>query len=251
MTRILLATVLIALAGVGIWSIAAQPTGEYRLASFSTTLDGRTPGQIHNARLAIEKLDGVVIVARGSFSFNKTVGTWSRYEGYRKAPVSYAGQLIRAWGGGVCQTSSTLYNTALLSGMKITERHRHHFAPAYVPPGRDAAVAFSNIDLAFENPFDFPITMRARCDGKRLTIEFFGKEPIAEKYEIVQRDMQIRYPQLVQLAGKKLNGGVLHPGKPGFTVNTYRITKIDGMQKTELLSIDNYPAANRIVISGK
>lgn len=249
--RICLALVLFAVGGIGIWALAAQPATEYKLSSFSTTLDGRTPGQIHNASLAIERLDGVVIPSHSTFSFNKTVGTWSRYEGYRKAPVSYAGQLIRAWGGGVCQTSSTLYNAALLSGMKIIERHRHHFAPAYVQPGRDAAVAFSNIDLAFENPYDSPVIIRAKSDGKRLTIEFFGTKPLTKEFEIVQRGMQIQEPKLVKVSGEKLNGGLLHPGKPGFTVNTYRVTKVGKIETIEFLSADDYPAANRIVVSGR
>src|SRR5207302_1442552 len=81
----------------------------------------RTKAQKRNAILALKKLDGAVIAPGETFSFNTRVGTWSRDQGYRRAPVSYNGTLIASWGGGVCQTSTTLYNAALLAGMKIID----------------------------------------------------------------------------------------------------------------------------------
>ena len=80
------------------------------MAGFATSLQERTASQQHNARRAAASINGQVIQPGGEFSFNKTVKSWSMDRGYVKAPVSYDGDLIREYGGGVCQTSTTLYN---------------------------------------------------------------------------------------------------------------------------------------------
>ena len=153
----------------------AQSTPKERvLASFSTSLKGRTRGQKHNARLAARSLDNRVIPPQGVFSFNQTVRSWSVDGGYSKALVSYDGELVRAYGGGVCQTSTTLYNVALLAGLPILERHPHVFVPGYIAPGRDAAVAYPGIDLRFQNSNPYPLHIRARVRGDRLEISILG-----------------------------------------------------------------------------
>ena len=150
--------------------IGASPAREVELAGYATSLRGRTGSQRINARKAAKALDGRIIAPGAIFSFNKVVKSWSFDQGYLKAPVSYDGERSRAYGGGVCQTSTTLYNAALLANLPIIERHTHVFAPHYVPPGRDAAVAQLTIDLRFRNPYAWPIRIRAIANGDTLDI---------------------------------------------------------------------------------
>jgi vancomycin resistance protein VanW len=207
-------------------------------------------GQRANAQLSLEKLDGAVIEPMETFSFNKRVGTWSRDAGYRKAPVSFNGQLVWTWGGGVCQTSSTLYNAALLAGLPIVERHKHRFAPGYLPPGRDAAVAYSNIDLAFRNPYPWPIRIRARVENERVVCEIWGKAPLEDAISIRQELRGLREPMVLEQRGRGRFGVVMNPGKPGYSVSTYRVVRRGSSELVELLSRDEYPAMNRVVRSG-
>jgi vancomycin resistance protein YoaR len=206
-------------------------------------LTGRNRSQRHNALLAIHHLSGDVVGPGEVFSFNARVGTCSRDAGYRKAPVSYNGQLIDSWGGGVCQVSTTLYNAALLAGMEIVERNRHRFAPGYVLPGRDAAVAFDDVDLRFRNPYSVPVRIEAAIQGDRLTATIYGEVRMKTRPQIVQDVRQIRDPMTFQLYGTGRAGRVRNSGKIGCEVVTYRVT---GKRK-ELISTDDYPAMNRIV----
>jgi vancomycin resistance protein VanW len=233
----------IALASVaGSTALLSRSTTTVQLLStFSTSFDGRLKDQVHNATLAAKKLNGTLVRPGETLSFNKTVGTWSRDQGYRKAPVSFSGTLVDSWGGGVCQTSSTLYNAALLAGFDVVERHHHQFAPNYVPPGRDAAVAYPSIDLKVRNPYPYPVRVRARAESGRLTIEFLGRGP-APKVAVVQRVRQVREPGLFVL-GKGTFARVRNPGKTGFQVEVYRLA---GGER-ELLSSDSYPAMSRVV----
>lgn len=173
--------IVVILAGVAVlcWPASA----EYELANFTTSLTGRTRGQRINARKAAQALHGVMIEPGQTFSFNKTVGSWTADRGYVKAPVSYDGELMVDWGGGVCQTSTTLYNAALLAGLEVVQRHRHDWAPQYVSPGRDAAVAQMDIDLQLRNPYSWPVEICTdKTDNQRLAVQILGRSrgPMAE-----------------------------------------------------------------------
>src|SRR5687767_11452496 len=131
-------SVLLFCGAFGFLRLLGAPNPQIEMAGYATSLLGRTSGQRHNARLAAEAINGKAIAPGEVFSFNRAVKSWSVDQGYVKAPVSFDGELVRAFGGGVCQTSSTLYNAALLAGLPIIERHPHVFRPQYIAPGRDA-----------------------------------------------------------------------------------------------------------------
>jgi len=143
-------------------------SGAQTLAAYATDLSQRTPHQRFNARRAAAAIDGVKVAPGQIFSFNRRVRGWSADQGFLKAPVSYDGVLVDDYGGGVCETSTTVYNAALRAGLPILERHAHTFAPGYAPPGRDAAVAYAGVDLRFRNPYPWPLTLRVRPEGHRL-----------------------------------------------------------------------------------
>lgn len=169
---IILGTVLL----VGLTVVCGQPTSpDVVLSSYATDLVGRTPNQRFNAVRSAGAVNGAVIAPRGIFAFNRRVGTWSADRGYRRAPVSYDGVLVDEYGGGVCQTSTTLYNAALLAGLPVLERHAHTFSPGYAPPGRDAAVAYANVNLIFRNPFSWPLKIEMRREGSRLVARIKGQ----------------------------------------------------------------------------
>jgi len=213
------------------------------VVSYATSLEGRTFSQRHNARMAARALDGAVVGPGEAFSFNRRVGSLSRDRGYRKAPVSFNGQLIDDWGGGVCQTSTTLYNAALLSGMKILERNHHHFCPSYVPPGRDAAVAYPSIDLRFKNPYAFPIRVHAAVDEEKIEVAFYANAPLPAKPEVVAEVERSETPATFYLGDPSNRARVRNSGRAGYDVTVYRIT---GNRK-EIVSTDEYPVMNRVI----
>ncbi len=216
---------------------------EATVGAYSTSLQGRTRSQRHNAHLALARLVGATIPPGAVFSFNRRVGSFSRDRGFRKAPVSYNGQLIDDWGGGVCQASTTLYNAALLANLPILERNRHRFAPSYVPPGRDAAVAFSGVDLRFRNPYPYPLRIVGHIQGDRLQIALLGAHPPKTRPEVVSQVTEVQSPETYTLGGQTGRKRVRNTGKPGFEVSVVRIVG----PRRETLSHDAYPAMNKVV----
>ena len=72
-------------------------------------------------------------------------------KGYKEGTAYVGGKVVPDVGGGICQVSSTLYNTALLANLEITERSNHLFETSYVSPSRDATVYWGSIDFKFKN----------------------------------------------------------------------------------------------------
>jgi len=244
---------LLAAGGALFARLATAPPPQVELAGYATSLKGRTISQRHNARLAAQALDGYVLAPGAVFSFNKVVRSWSLDQGYVKAPVSFDGELVRAYGGGVCQTSSTLYNAVLLAGLPIVERHPHVFAPTYIAPGRDAAVAQYVIDLRFRNPYSWPIRLRATARGDRLEVRLFGKERSEEQVQITQETLSTTPParltRVIQRPGAAAGRTCLRsPGAIGARVVTYRVFSAGGRElRRERLSDDTYPAMNQVI----
>lgn len=243
--------VLLLAGGALVASLATAPPAQQTLSAFSTSLKGRSLNQRRNALLAARSIDGRLIAPHAVFSFNQTVRSWSVDQGYVKALVSYDGELVRAYGGGVCQTSTTLYNAALLAGLPILERHPHVFVPHYIVPGRDAAVAFPGIDLRFRNSNPWPIRIHAIVRGDRLEVSLTGAKAPAQKVAIKTEMLSVSTPlHLTRILARK--GGdasarrsyIHSAGTAGYRVVTLRVFSSG---RRESLSDDTYAAMNRIV----
>jgi len=229
------------------------PSREGVMGSFVTSLQGRTQGQRINAERAAKALDGVVIAPGHTLSFNKTVGSWTPDRGYVLAPVSYDGELIVDWGGGVCQTSTALYNAALVAGLEVVERHRHNGAPSYVPPGRDAAVAQYTIDLRLRNPFPESVRLKAVIRGESIGFEIIGRDagPVAEvdcaPSATVEPVAVVKYDDRLAPGQRRL---ITH-GRPGMRVAVHRSFLLgERAGERELVSHDTYPAMNQVIAVG-
>jgi len=234
---------------MGVWA-AAIPGAEREIGCYATTLRGRTQSQIFNVRLATGKITDTVVQPGQTFSFLKTVGPWTADMGYEKAPVSYDGELVRSWGGGVCQVSTTLYNAVLLAGLEIVERHNHHWPARYAPLGRDAAVAYHDIDLKFKNNLPAPIRITGEIRGENLVFRVLSSCRPGCEVRIESETRSISPPNEV-IQDRTSDGSgrwkLINRGHPGFYVATYRRFIYPDGSRRQLLAEDWYPAMNRIV----
>jgi vancomycin resistance protein YoaR len=216
------------------------------ISAFSTDISPSLPNRLHNIKLAAHALDGTLIEPDKEFSFNSVVGPSGASEGYKSAPVIVAGELVEGIGGGVCQVSSTLYNAILLADVSITERRNHSLLVGYVHPGLDATISHGWIDLRFLNDRDHGVWIRAFVSGNRLTIKIYGAPIPGQEVKVVTTDTEriaqgVNYTNTADLpAGVKEK---VKDGQPGYRVNVWRISYIDGEEiRRELLSRDTYKA---------
>lgn len=114
-----------------------------------------------------------------SLDFNNQIGPYKRTNGYFAAPVLIDGGSQLGYGGGTCQSSSTLYNTIRqLAGVTVLKRRPHGPGCAkYLPMHQDAAVGNAQLNLIIRNDYDFALRMEAFSKGEgSICIQIFREE---------------------------------------------------------------------------
>ncbi len=142
----------------------------------------------HNIRITCEKIDGMVLQPGESFSFNDEVGQRTAEAGYEMAGTIVNGQYQDDFGGGICQVSSMIYQSALKSELEIVERHWHSWPSSYVDPGTDATVDWGGTDFVFKNDSGYPIAIHAAYnnDEKVVSVSIYGhKLPDGIHYDFI------------------------------------------------------------------
>ncbi|KFN14950.1 vanW like family protein [Bacillus pseudomycoides] len=141
------------------------------IGKYVADIVGTANGKIENIRLSANTINGVILGKGDRFSFNALIGDTTPDKGYQLGKEIVAGKLVDGYGGGVCQTSSTLYNAADQAGLKMIERYSHSKPVGYVPIGRDATIAYPYFDLVFENTNNVLVQIFMKVEGNRLTAE--------------------------------------------------------------------------------
>ena len=190
------------------------------------------------------------------FSYNKVVGERTTKNGFKEAIIYADGELDYGIGGGICQISSTLYNSVLLANLEIVERKNHSMTVSYLPIGCDATVSYGSVDFKFKNSRSYPIKISATVNTGVITISVCGiKEENEYDVDIVvettqKEDFPITYEHSSSIP--KGTEFIKQTGKYGYKCSTYRVLYQNGklISKT-LLSTDTYKPQKQIVQTNK
>lgn len=146
--------------------------GEVVVATYTTNFNPNVTGRNKNIELSAGAIHNVIVGINDYFSFNTTVGPSDQEHGYQPAQEAVNGQLVMGIGGGICQTSSTLYNAVDQIGVNYVELHHHSVTVGYVPSGRDATVSYGGVDFRFQNTSGAPFLITTTYNpGGTLTVE--------------------------------------------------------------------------------
>lgn len=225
------------------------------LATFSTQYDASNKARTTNLSLAAGKIDGTVIMPGETFSYNKVVGERTIAAGYKEAKVYENGKVVDGLGGGICQISSTLYNTVVLANLEIVSRRNHQFTTSYVAAGRDATVVYGSTDFKFKNTRNYPVKLKCSVKNGIAKIDLFGiKEEVEYQIKIQPSTLEVLEPKTTYQEDPTLESGkeqVVQKGSKGYKTVTYKITYLNGkVVKKEILSRDTYNPMERIIKKG-
>ena len=155
-----------------------------------TSRVGGSANRKSNVKLSAQACNGVVLMPGEVFSYNNTTGSRTADKGYLGAPVYSGGASVEGIGGGICQTSSTIYYAVLHTTLEIVERHAHMYAVEYVPDGMDATVWYGASDFRFKNNTNYPVKVVTESydkNGSRyLTVKIYGTNEDG-RYAVPQR----------------------------------------------------------------
>lgn len=152
---------------------ATLPKG--RISAFTTSFN---PGQARNTniKIAAQRLNGTYVPPGGTLSLNEILGQRTPDKGYVKAGIILNGRLSDAYGGGISQVSTTLYNAAYFAGVQIDEFRAHSFYIPRYPEGREATISWGTIDQRWTNNTKGGILVRSFASDTAVTVELWGTD---------------------------------------------------------------------------
>ncbi len=227
-------------------------TGE--MGRYTTRFPSYQVHRNHNIRLAAQALNGKILMPGERLSYNATVDKRTLQQGFRLAPVIIRGEKRLGVGGGICQVSSTLYNAALLADLKIVRRANHSIPITYVPPGRDATVTDTGLDLVIENPHPHPIAIVAEVGRSSITVRVLGVPNPARRVILRTEQIALKSPPIKEEPDPSLPAGVrkvAEKGAAGVKVILWRLVYENGqLIRRERVATSIYRAQPRIIRVG-
>ena len=145
-----------------------------KISSF-TTKTTKNNDRNTNIALSAAALNGRMVLPGETLSFNDCTGQRTGEKGYREAGAIAGGVLVDDTGGGVCQTSSTLFNAVVRADLEIVTRYAHSWPSSYVNKGEDATVNWPSLDFVFRNNGQFPVFVVAWYANQEVTVEIYGQ----------------------------------------------------------------------------
>jgi vancomycin resistance protein YoaR len=138
-------------------------------------------GNFWNANIHIPAwdLDGKVIAPGEWFEFWQGIGPVTLARGYGYGGAIIGGRSVPngALAGGICSTSTTLFNAAMRSGLEIGERTNHSYYIERYPMGLDATVLKTDTwetDMTFRNDTENPIVIRSYTGNGWVRFDIWG-----------------------------------------------------------------------------
>jgi vancomycin resistance protein YoaR len=133
----------------------------------------------NNISIPARDLDGMVILPGEDFDFWRDIGPVTFERGY-----SYGGAIIggrstgdQAIGGGICSTSTTLFNTALRAGLEMNSRANHYYYIDRYPMGLDATVFATDYfsqTMSFTNDTESPLIIKSYASPGVVRFDLWG-----------------------------------------------------------------------------
>jgi vancomycin resistance protein YoaR len=179
------------------------------------------PGEANywNANIHIPAwdLDELVVAPGEWFEFWQDIGPVTLARGYGYGGVILNGRSVPngALAGGICSTSTTLFNAAMRAGLEIGERTNHSYYIERYPLGLDATVLKTDTyetDMTFRNDTANPIAIRSYTGNGWVRFDIWGvadgrtvslSAPITSNHGVA-RDTVVVNPNLAPGTSKRV-----------------------------------------------
>ncbi len=224
-----------------------------------------------NIALAVDALNGIILLPGESFSFRNVVSSINR-EDFVKAYEAYEGFEEKVLGGGISQVSSALFSAVCLTDLTVAESYHFDYVPTFGTLGFDAYMTVSGgEDLVFTNVYPFPIRIDASYTNRKISVQIQGTLYKAEDFEGLEEEeipvvIQPEYvkeisAEVVSRVNYKTvehedpdmpegSTSVYVTGITGYTVNLYLTTTVEDTESSRLISQVTYKVRDEQVRVG-
>ncbi len=147
------------------------------ISSFTTQYSSGAEARVNNIHTAADLLNNSICKAGEKWSFNDIAGEATEDKGYQNAHAIVSGSYSDAIGGGICQVATTVFNSVYLAGYPVPKRYNHTLYIESYPKGRDAAIAYPDMDLVWQNDTSSDVLLVMSYTSTSVTCTLVGVSP--------------------------------------------------------------------------
>jgi vancomycin resistance protein YoaR len=147
------------------------------ISSFTTQYASGVEARNNNIHIAADALNDSICKAGETWSFLALSGETTPDKGYQDAGAIISGEYSDAIGGGICQVATTVFNAVYDAGYPIEKRYNHSLYIASYPEGRDAAIAYPDMDLVWRNDTESDVLLVMTYTNASVTATLYGVDP--------------------------------------------------------------------------
>ena len=153
--------------------------------------------KIHNLKIAVPRINEVVLRPGQVFSFWKLIRRPTKRKGYKKGMVLKSGTVTEKTGGGLCQLSNLIYWLTIHTPLTIKERHRHGYdvfpdSNRTQPFGSGATCFYNYGDLMVQNNTGHTFQLSLNITEHDLIGAWLCDSPPEFKYEVYEKEHIMR-----------------------------------------------------------
>ena len=213
------------------------------MGSWTSYFTASNKDRTTNVALSASRINGKVLLPGETFSYDNTVGPRTTQNGFKSAGVYINNKVEQGIGGGICQTSSTLYSAVLYANLEIVTRTSHSLPVSYMPAGQDATISEGAIDFKFRNNTNYPVKISAYVNGGSVTCSIIGTPVAGQKVVINNTTTAVYEPKIEVVTDPSIPVGYKKTviGSKGSAVSSTRTVYQNGeVVKTEKLTRSVY-----------
>ncbi|MEY9855391.1 vancomycin resistance protein YoaR [Catenulispora sp. GAS73] len=223
---------------------AAQALGVRDVMGLYTAPFSATTQRTANVKRAADLVRGQILQPGQVFSLNQVLGARTATNGFLPAAQSGTSTPAQDIGAGTSLVATALYNAEYLAGLKDVEHHPHATVTDHFPPGMEAAVAYPDVDLKFQNDSGAPVYLWTSSTENAVTVAVLGQKA----YDSVQTETSPHYALVQPKTTYSLaESCVAGDGVPGFQVDVTRTLTKSGQDPIRQVFHSSYAAQDKVI----
>ncbi|USG64672.1 VanW family protein [Brevibacillus ruminantium] len=164
------------------------------LAEWTAPLNTAVPDRFVNVKQAASLLNGTILLPNQVLSFNEKTGPYTEAKGYHPSASPKQDTIPDGLGGSAAQVASALFETSVLSGLDIIERHQARRPVDFQRLGMEAVVNGRDMDLRVANRQTAPVYIHAVVEDSRLRVALFGGAASSKEKPLLLTDIDEHFP---------------------------------------------------------
>ncbi len=149
--------------------------------------------KIRNLKIAVNKLNHILIRPGETFSYWKLIGKPTGKKGYTEGMILFCGSVKSGIGGGLCQLSNLIYWMAVHTPLTIVERYRHSYdvfpdSDRTQPFGSGATCVYNYRDLMIKNETAMTFQLCLTITETHLTGSIKSSVSPSYTYEVYEKE---------------------------------------------------------------